>query len=112
MNQPRLITRTRSHQARTAAWLTLAFLIPLGFATAQSVPPSGYARAAQLIQEGNPTGAIAVIERLLRQSPQDVRAHNLMVGRTFDPYPTWARVSMARPQEMAYFVQTYKKLYG
>jgi tetratricopeptide (TPR) repeat protein len=78
MNQPRLITRTRSHQARTAAWLTLAFLIPLGFATAQSVPPSGYARAAQLIQEGNPTGAIAVIERLLRQSPQDVRAHNLM----------------------------------
>ena len=43
---------------------------------------------------------------------ESMRAHNLMVGRTFDPYPTWARVSMARPQEMAYFVQTYKKLYG
>ncbi|MDP1933189.1 MAG: histidinol-phosphate transaminase [Gammaproteobacteria bacterium] len=40
-----------------------------------------------------------------------MREHNIMVGRTFDPYPTWARVSMAKPEEMAYFVQTYKKLY-
>ncbi len=42
---------------------------------------------------------------------QAMREHNIMVGRTFDPYPTWARVSMAKPEEMAYFVQTYKKLY-
>ena len=28
------------------------------------------------------------------------------------PFTTWARVSMAKPEEMAYFVQTYKKLYG
>lgn len=41
-----------------------------------------------------------------------MREHNIMVGRTFQPYPTWARVSMAKPEEMAYFVQTYKKLYG
>ncbi len=38
--------------------------------------------------------------------------HGIMVGRTFEPYPTWARVSMAKPEEMAYFVQTYKKLYS
>lgn len=41
-----------------------------------------------------------------------MREHNIMVGRTFQPYPTWARVSMAKPEEMAYFVQTYKKLYA
>ena len=40
-----------------------------------------------------------------------MREHNIMVGRTFQPFTTWARVSMAKPEEMAYFVQTYKKLY-
>lgn len=43
---------------------------------------------------------------------QAMREHNIMVGRTFQPFPTWARVSMAKPEEMAYFVQTYKKLYA
>lgn len=43
---------------------------------------------------------------------QTMREHNIMVGRTFDPFTTWARVSMATPQEMAYFVQTYKALYA
>ena len=38
--------------------------------------------------------------------------HNIAVGRPFPPYTTWARVSIAKPEEMAYFVQTYKKLYG
>lgn len=78
MDQSQLRTRTRSHQAYKAGWLSVAFLIPFGLAAAQTSPPPAYARAAQLIQEGNPTGAIVVIERLLRQSPQDVRAHNLM----------------------------------
>lgn len=41
-----------------------------------------------------------------------LREHNILVGRTFQPYPTWARVSMAKPEEMAYFVQTYKKLFS
>ncbi|MDP2284845.1 MAG: histidinol-phosphate transaminase, partial [Pseudohongiella sp.] len=41
-----------------------------------------------------------------------MREHNIMVGRTFQPFPTWVRVSMAKPEEMAYFVQTYKKLYA
>lgn len=34
-----------------------------------------------------------------------------MVGRNFEPFTTWARVSIAIPEEMAYFAQTYKKLY-
>ena len=40
-----------------------------------------------------------------------MREHNILVGRTFQPYTTWARVSIAKPEEMAYFVETYKKLY-
>jgi histidinol-phosphate aminotransferase len=43
---------------------------------------------------------------------ETMREHNILVGRTFQPFTTWARVSMAKPEEMAYFVQTYKKLYG
>jgi len=35
----------------------------------------------------------------------------IMVGRAFPPFTTWARVSMQKPEEMAYFVQTYKKLF-
>ncbi len=59
------------------AWLTLACLIPFGLAATQNPPPSGHARAAQLIQEGKPEEAIALIQRMLQQSPQDFRAHNL-----------------------------------
>ena len=40
-----------------------------------------------------------------------MRQANIMVGRMFQPYPTWARVSIAKPEEMQYFVQTYKTLY-
>jgi len=40
-----------------------------------------------------------------------MREANIMVGRLFQPYPTWARVSIAKPEEMQYFVQTYKSLY-
>lgn len=34
----------------------------------------------------------------------------IMVGRPFPPFTNWARVSMQTPEEMAYFVQTYRKL--
>lgn len=78
MKQPRLGTRTRGRQARFAAWLTLACLIPFSLAAMQNAPQSGHARAAQLIQEGSPAEAISLIQRMLQQSPQDVRAHNLM----------------------------------
>ena len=36
----------------------------------------------------------------------------IMVGRPFPPMLDWLRVSMAKPEEMRYFVQTYKRLYG
>ena len=38
--------------------------------------------------------------------------HNIRVGRPFFPFRNWMRLSMAKPDEMRYFVQTYKKLYG
>jgi histidinol-phosphate aminotransferase len=38
--------------------------------------------------------------------------HNIRVGRPFPPFRNWMRLSMAKPEEMQYFVQTYKKLYG
>lgn len=40
------------------------------------------------------------------------RAENLMVGRPFPPMTDWLRVSMAKPEEMKYFVQVYRKLLG
>lgn len=40
------------------------------------------------------------------------RREGIMVGRAFPPKTDWLRVSMAKPHEMRYFVQTYKKLYG
>jgi histidinol-phosphate aminotransferase len=36
----------------------------------------------------------------------------IIVGRAFPPMTKWLRISMAKPHEMKYFVQTYKKLYG
>lgn len=41
-----------------------------------------------------------------------MKAKNILVGRPFQPFTTWARVSIAKPEQMAYFVQTYKELYG
>lgn len=38
--------------------------------------------------------------------------HGIMSGRPFPPMTHWSRISMAKPDEMRYFVQTYKKLYG
>ncbi len=39
-------------------------------------------------------------------------AENIQVGRPFPPFTNWMRLSMAKPDEMRYFVQTYRKLYG
>ena len=36
----------------------------------------------------------------------------IMVGRPFPPMTDWLRVSMGKPHEMEYFVQTYQKLMG
>jgi len=43
---------------------------------------------------------------------QAFQEEGIMVGRPFPPKTDWLRVSMAKPDEMRYFVQTYKKLYG
>ena len=36
----------------------------------------------------------------------------IQVGRPFPPFETWSRVSMAKPEEMRYYVQTFKRLFG
>ena len=38
--------------------------------------------------------------------------HGILTGRAFPPFTRWARISMAKPDDMRYFVQVYKKLYG
>lgn len=43
---------------------------------------------------------------------QAFRQENVMVGRAFPPMTDWLRVSMAKPQEMRYFVQVYDKILG
>lgn len=37
-------------------------------------------------------------------------SEGIMVGRAFPPFTTWARVSMQTPEEMAYFVQSFRKI--
>ncbi len=39
-------------------------------------------------------------------------AENIQVGRPFPPFTDWMRLSMAKPDEMRYFVQTYRKLFA
>ena len=39
--------------------------------------------------------------------------YGIMTGRDFPPYhDTWSRISMSKPEEMEYFVQVYKELFG
>jgi histidinol-phosphate aminotransferase len=48
----------------------------------------------------------------VREVSQAFRAENIMVGRPFPPMTDWLRVSMAKPQEMEYFAQVYRKMLG
>lgn len=50
--------------------------------------------------------------RDIREVNQEFRAENIMVGRPFPPMTDWMRVSMAKPDEMRYFAQVYRKLLG
>ena len=43
---------------------------------------------------------------------REFRDENLMVGRPFPPMTDWMRVSMAKPDEMEYFAQVYRKILG
>ncbi|MDH3440156.1 MAG: histidinol-phosphate aminotransferase family protein [Gammaproteobacteria bacterium] len=50
--------------------------------------------------------------RDIREVNQEFRAENCMVGRPFPPMTDWMRVSMAKPDEMRYFTQVYRKILG
>lgn len=50
--------------------------------------------------------------RDVREVNAAFRKEGIMVGRPFPPMLDWLRVSMAKPDEMRYFVQIYKKLYA
>ena len=41
-----------------------------------------------------------------------MRDAGVLIGRPFPPFRDWARISMARPEEMQYVAQVYKGLYG
>ncbi len=42
----------------------------------------------------------------------ELRANGIISGRPFPPFLTWSRVSMQTPEEMRYYVQTFKKLFA
>lgn len=48
----------------------------------------------------------------VREVNQLFRAENIMVGRPFPPMTDWLRISMAKPHEMEYFAQVYRKIMG
>jgi histidinol-phosphate aminotransferase len=50
--------------------------------------------------------------RDVREMQDAFRAENIMVGRPFPPMNNWLRVSMAKPHEMEYFAQVYRKILG
>lgn len=50
--------------------------------------------------------------RDVREVAAAFRQEGIIVGRPFPPMLDWLRVSMAKPDEMRYFVQTYKKLFA
>ena len=41
-----------------------------------------------------------------------LKEKGILSGRPFPPYLKWSRVSLQKPEEMRYFVQTYKQLFG
>jgi len=42
----------------------------------------------------------------------ELRAAGILSGRPFPPFTTWSRISMQTPEEMRYYVQTFKRLFG
>jgi len=41
-----------------------------------------------------------------------LREAGILIGRPFPPFNDWIRVSMQKPEEMRYFEQVYRQLYG
>jgi histidinol-phosphate aminotransferase len=50
--------------------------------------------------------------RDLRTVNEKLLERGIKVGRPFPPFKTWSRVSMVKPDDMRYYVQTYKELFG
>ena len=50
--------------------------------------------------------------RDIQEVQREFYEEGIMVGRPFPPMTDWLRVSMAKPDEMQYFVQSYRKLLG
>ncbi|MBT8080340.1 MAG: histidinol-phosphate aminotransferase family protein [Gammaproteobacteria bacterium] len=48
----------------------------------------------------------------VRELNARLREHGIHSGRPFPPFLKWSRISMAKPHEMRYYVQTYKELFG
>jgi histidinol-phosphate aminotransferase len=42
----------------------------------------------------------------------ELREYGIISGRPFPPFTNWSRISMAKPEEMRYYVQTFKKLFA
>ena len=42
----------------------------------------------------------------------ELLSHGIMSGRAFPPFTTWSRISMQTPEEMRYYVQTFKQLFA
>ena len=44
---------------------------------------------------------------------EQMQEHGILTGRDFPPYhSSWSRISMGRPEEMEYYVQIHKRLFG
>jgi histidinol-phosphate aminotransferase len=41
-----------------------------------------------------------------------LRDAGILIGRPFPPFNDWIRVSMQKPEDMRYFTQVYRQLYG
>jgi superkiller protein 3 len=59
-------------------WAVVALLSSLVFSLRAQSPAPTYQQAASLIEKQQLQPAIALLQEMLRQSPQDIRAHNLL----------------------------------
>lgn len=48
----------------------------------------------------------------VRELNARLREEGIYSGRPFPPFMNWSRISMAKPHEMRYYVETFKRLFG
>jgi len=61
-----------------AAFCGFCILTPAISGERQGARQAAYEQAAQFIQQGKPGSAVPILQRVLKTSPRDIRAHNLM----------------------------------